>query len=566
MPESHPQFTAQAERGFPFENRSSETTDNVQWRHFYLRLAQLATLLSIELVIISVWLDAGDLKASQGLISWVHRFGPWLVRIIVASAFFSIFFAGSRPQLRYLPKSALTVRYPWRFLAGHSVALGLFAGLSSWLFKTHVDGNPGNIVALGWLATGLLAVALAAVAFVPATVWLGFARRNLDVCAFAFCAGCIAYLLGNASRALWIPLSRATFVTVQIFLRPLLPGLISNPATLIIGTQRFLVEIAPECSGYEGIGLVLAFCSAWLWFLRREWRFPQALLLLPAGAALIWVSNAARIALLILIGHAGARRLALEGFHSQAGWIACTAITLGLCFTARRVGWFNRLTPSGSDDWHSLLSTSATPFLLPMLAMLAAALVSRGVAGGFEYLDPLRFFAGAAVLWFFRRRYAKLDWHAGWAGFALGGLVFLVWMAFNSRDATNSITTFPDAMAHSWWGIQFSWIACRILGTVFIAPAAEELAYREYLLLRLHPRDTAQVRWSNLPWLALIVSSFAYGVLQGGQWVAGTIVGILFGLALLRRCRIGDAFAAHSAANALSLLWVLLGHSGQILS
>lgn len=201
-----------------------------------------------------------------------------------------------------------------------------------------------------------------------------------------------------------------------------------------------------------------------------------------------------------------------------------------------------------------------------MLAMLAAALVSRGVAGGFEYLDPLRFFAGAAVLWFFRRRYAKLDWHAGWAGFALGGLVFLVWMAFNSRDATNSITTFPDAMAHSWWGIQFSWIACRILGTVFIAPAAEELAYREYLLLRLHPRDTAQVRWSNLPWLALIVSSFAYGVLQGGQWVAGTIVGILFGLALLRRCRIGDAFAAHSAANALSLLWVLLGHSGQILS
>ena len=61
-----------------------------------------------------------------------------------------------------------------------------------------------------------------------------------------------------------------------------------------IGTTAFHVEIAPQCSGYEGMGLMLAFSSAWLWFFRRQWRFPQAFLLIPIGVALIWNTSAAR--------------------------------------------------------------------------------------------------------------------------------------------------------------------------------------------------------------------------------------------------------------------------------
>ena len=67
---------------------------------------------------------------------------------------------------------------------------------------------------------------------------------------------------------------------------------------------------------------MIAFGIVWLLLFRKESRFPQALVLIPAGVVLIYLLNAARIAALILIGDAGAERIALGGFHSQAGWIA----------------------------------------------------------------------------------------------------------------------------------------------------------------------------------------------------------------------------------------------------
>ena len=54
----------------------------------------------------------------------------------------------------------------------------------------------------------------------------------------------------------------------------------------------------------EGMGLMLFFASIWLWFFRKEFRFPQALLLIPAGLVTIFFMNAVRITLLILIGNA----------------------------------------------------------------------------------------------------------------------------------------------------------------------------------------------------------------------------------------------------------------------
>jgi exosortase/archaeosortase family protein len=69
-----------------------------------------------------------------------------------------------------------------------------------------------------------------------------------------------------------------------------------------LARRLFKVRISPECSGYEGIGLILAFLSVYLWILAPRSRFPGALLLLPLGAAAIWIINAVRIVLLIAIG------------------------------------------------------------------------------------------------------------------------------------------------------------------------------------------------------------------------------------------------------------------------
>ena len=122
-----------------------------------------------------------------------------------------------------------------------------------------------------------------------------------------------------ATEGLWSPLARYTFTVVSGMLGVIYPHVVSDPARLILGTPTFKVAIAPACSGYEGIGLLLAFLTIYFWLFRRELRFPGALVLLPVGALTIWLVNALRIAVLIVIGTSGWPAIALGGFHSQAG-------------------------------------------------------------------------------------------------------------------------------------------------------------------------------------------------------------------------------------------------------
>jgi len=74
---------------------------------------------------------------------------------------------------------------------------------------------------------------------------------------------------GEAAQAMWRPASVASFALVKILLKPLVPVTISNPARLALGTPRFAVVIAPECSGLEGMGLMLAFVIAQSFFLAK---------------------------------------------------------------------------------------------------------------------------------------------------------------------------------------------------------------------------------------------------------------------------------------------------------
>src|SRR5262249_23477862 len=144
-----------------------------------------------------------------------------------------------------------------------------------------------------------------------------------------------------------------------------------------IGTPGFHVEIAPECSGYEGMGLILALSGAWLWFLRREWRFPNALWLVPAGVLAMFLLNSVRIAALILIGVAGAPGIAEGGFHSQAGWLAFNGTALALCIASRRIPWFVRDRAARMEKERVADATAA--YLAPFLAILGAAMISRAI-------------------------------------------------------------------------------------------------------------------------------------------------------------------------------------------
>ena len=525
------------------------TRASIAWR-LPARLATLAALFAVELLAVSIWLDAGVLLGRGALAGIVHDWGAWSVRLGVAIVLGSLIFAESRAKenLNRISAECAAKGIAWPLLAAHAASMAVFVWLSSILFQ---HGSPAfaNSLVLAWGFSGLVSLALAACALIPARVWIDIFRGTGDAWIYGLAAALVGCALGIVSWRLWVPLSHWTLSLVAIMLRPFVAVLFVDPSIMSIGTPSFHVEIAPECSGYEGIGLMVAFSSAWLWFFRRQWRFPQALLLIPAGIALIWVANAARIAGLILIGNAGAEQVALGGFHSQAGWIAFNIVAIGTCVLAQRIPALAHQAEPHADS-----SNPTAAYLAPFAAILAAALISRAMSADFEWFYSLRVVAAAGALWYFRRSYRDLDWRFGWVAVTAGAAVFSIWMAFEKTFHSPA----PSALVQASSVARIAWIASRIAGAVVMVPIAEELAFRGFLLRRLASSDFESVGWQAFSSMPFLISSVAFGILHGERWLAGTIAGAVFALVQLRRGRIGDSIAAHAVANALVAAWVLL--------
>jgi len=318
------------------------------------------------------------------------------------------------------------------------------------------------------------------------------------------------------------------------------------------------VEIAPECSGLEGVGLMLAFGILWLALFRRECRFPRALLLLPVGAIVIFFLNSVRIAALILLGDAGAERIALGGFHSQAGWIIFNLVAFGFSIAAVHVPWI-RVAGAPRVDAGSFENPGA-PYVLPFVAVLAAGMIAHALSGGFEWLYPLRFFAAVAALMFFRRDYAVLNWRIDWTGPAAGLVVFAIWIGID-RFSTVAPEAMPAALAAASPFARLCWLAVRTCAAVVTVPLAEELVFRGFFYRRVISAHFETVSFRRFSWLALGLSSLAFGLLHGDRWFAGAIAGLVYGVVMIRRGRIGNAVVAHGTTNALIALDVLAyGH------
>src|SRR5262249_36463868 len=100
-----------------------------------------------------------------------------------------------------------------------------------------------------------------------------------------------------------------------------------------------------------------------------------------------------------------------------------------------------------------------------------------------------------------------------------------------------------------------------IAAAVVTAPVAEELAFRGFLIRRVISADFESLGLRQFTYFSVLLSSTVFGFLHGDRWIAGTIAGLAYAAALLRRGRIGDAVVAHATTNALIAAWVLLsGH------
>ncbi len=446
-----------------------------------------------------------------------------------------------------------------RWLALHC---GLMISVAACLYNLY--GNHGLHLPFAMLgsaavllsAAGVLALLLS---LAPWVLWRRAARAVGMRWAYAAFAAAVGTGAIVWSQELWAPTAQLTFTLVRDLLAPILPTLQADAATRILRTPNFAVEVSSICSGLEGVGLMLAFCSAWLLYFRAEYRFPRALLIVPAAVLLVFALNVLRIAALVLIGNAGHPAIAVYGFHSQAGWIAFNCAACGIAFASRRSRWLSR---AADRDECPETTNSTAAYLLPFLGLLAAGMISRASSSGFETWYALRLFIAVPAIFIWWRPLARLDWRFGWRGIAVGAGVFVLWLcASRLLLATHPMPAALTAMPQSGRDL---WIATRTVTGVVLVPIVEELAYRGYLMRRLLAEDFESVAFGSIGWASLLVTAVAFGVLHGTLWLPGIAAGVAYGLVLIRTGRMGEAVAAHAFSNLLIAGWVLAAGQWQL--
>ena len=280
------------------------------------------------------------------------------------------------------------------------------------------------------------------------------------------------------------------------------------------------MSIAPECSGLEGMGLIGALFVGYLFAFRSSLECsPNALALLPLGLALVWFGNALRIAALMLIGAYADAELAYGAFHSKAGWVFFCAVALGLGTAGRRLSFF-----SLDADPSERVDNPTAAYLVPLLALIGAALVTGSFARTVDQYYAVRILAALAMLWVFRRAYLGLEYRFSPASIAIGLLVGIGWIAAApSGDGSGAQVRENLAELPVW--LFWIWVCFRAFGSIVVVPVCEELAFRGYLLRYLISRDFTSVAYRSFTPLAVFVSSLLFGLLHE-RWVAAALAGV----------------------------------------
>lgn len=532
-------------------------------RNSYLRPLAALALLTAEYLTITFRFDAVALLDRSGgweKLGWVGLAAPAAMTFAAALWIFggdTLRGAFSRSSESSPNRLTLLLR-----LSLHLLCFALFYAITSFAFgaETPPDG-PAALWILLWLSAGI-ATLLSLLPVAATRVKLAPLLRELSVpLALSSLLALVAWGAGVASLELWGHANRITLNAVAALLDLLLPDIYFDPTDAAVGTEEFWVRVAPVCSGFEGIGLIVVFLSAYLIGFRDRFRFPHALLLLPAAVAAVWLLNVLRIVALILVGHAGYPDVALGGFHSKAGWLFFCVVALGAVWLSQQLRWFTRdpNAPRGN-----IVNPSAA-FLLPLLAVVATALVTGLFVGDFDYLYPLRVLVGLLVITWYRQDYLSgMREHLrgrsilSWDAVVIGVAVYLIWIGISAATGQYGSEPAPAALTELSAPMVAVWIIGRSIGSVLVAPVVEELAFRGFLLRRLIASDFTGVPYDRWSWPAVLLSSIAFAAVHQ-QWIGGLAAGVLYAYAQKRRGLLSDAIVAHAVTNALIAIQILFG-------
>lgn len=449
-------------------------------------------------------------------------------------------------------------RHRWgRWLA---LQTALFIALLAVLpaFQRPAEGAPWLWLVL-WLAGAATMLVSAGLAIAPARFWRVLAARGTVTYAIALGVGVLTYLALGLSQNSWDGLSAATLYAAHWLLQLYEPTVSLDAPARLLGVGDFQVAIYAPCSGYEGVGLVLVGMGAYIYAFRRDLRFPHVLALLPLGALAIWLLNAVRIAALVSLGAHVSPDIALNGFHSQAGWILFLVVTVSLMAIAHQMPIFRAgaAPRSAADPVLRLAAALLAPFAVLMAARIAAAVFGPDA----HWAQVLAMAAPAAALLVWRGALAPLMSGKVLEGAGIGLLVGVLWVLTEPAGEASGLgawlTAQPPGQAAAWLGL-------RLIGFVLIVPLAEELVFRGYLHRALVRRRFEEAAPAAFGWTAFLVTSLLFGAMHG-RWLAGALAGAAFALALYRSKSLSGPIAAHIAANGAIAAWALASQDWALL-
>jgi exosortase E/protease (VPEID-CTERM system) len=459
--------------------------------------------------------------------------------------------------------SALDAHRYRPYLLAHLATYAILALVTVLLYgrAASMSAHAGVLVGL-WLALLPLTLASWALTVVPPRALPVLARHHGGGAVLAGALGVAALGVGKLSEGLWFPLRKITFALSSSALGLFVPDPVSDAGKLAFGTRAFVVDIAPLCSGYEGMGLTAVFLLAALWFFRDRLRFPRAWWLLPAGALVSFFANIARLVALVLVGTYVSPEIGQGGFHSYAGTLLFCALALSIIAVAVRSPVFATAVAAGHGHGSVPIASApierernpVAPYLVPFLAMIAAGLVARSFSSpGHEPLYALRPLLGVGALvayWpVYRRPEWRPTWGMSWFAPVAGLLVAALWLAIAK-------VTGPVGPPIPVSTVSAPALALRVLTTALIVPLCEELAFRGFLARRLTSAEFETMSGRALAPLAIGVSSLAFGLLHA-RVGAGIVAGVAYALTYRARGRLADAALAHATTNALLLVVAL---------
>lgn len=485
-----------------------------------------------EYLLVSLRFDAQTIARRGGPWEWMGSIGavaPLGVAVATALLLFRSEEKASLAGLDSMPRSRRLFR-----LVVHVVLYGLFLAVTARVFGDAAapSGSPAAWFAL-W---GVLGASSALALFAALVGVRAIVKRVLSSWVLvAVLVGVAAWIGGQMASVLWQPLSYATLQTTAALLRLAGQDVYVDPATMLLALPDFAVTVAPVCSGLEGMGLITVLLIAMLVAMRKQFRFPHALLIVPIGVLCVWVGNSVRLAGLMVVGEYLSPEIAHGGFHSKAGWVLFCAITLALASIARHTRLFSAPKLGPEEQWENPVAA----FLVPMMVVTATALLTGMFTSRVDPLYGVRVVLAAAALFFYRRHYTHLRWHVGVFPLAVGAVVGVAWVLTGTRAEA-----VPDV------AVSKGWIALRVVGSVLIAAVCEELAFRGYLLRRLIASDFTTVSFKTWTPLAIVASSLAFGALHE-RWLAASLAGMVYAIVQLRSGENVDAMVAHAATNAV---------------